>query len=166
MGFIPVPTLDPRQPSTSFKVRGQELRVDLLTPLVGKPSGTPVFVPALQAVAQPLRFLDYLLENPVPAIMAGRTDLALVNVPAPERFALHKLLVSESREAAFATKAEKDRLQALQLLTVLLQEAPDGLPEAKANLVARGKGWQDKLERALKKCERLDSVVVAELRGI
>jgi hypothetical protein len=30
--FVAVPELDPRNPSTSFKVRGRGLRLDLLTP--------------------------------------------------------------------------------------------------------------------------------------
>lgn len=164
MGFLPLPTLDPRAPSTSFKVRGQAMRVDLLAPLVGKPGAGPVFVPAFKAMAQPLRFLDYLLQEPVPAVATGRRSLALVNVPAPERFALHKLLVSESREAIFATKAEKDRLQAMQLLEVLIEEAPDGIENAWADLVMRGKGWSDKLHRALRKCEKSYPEVVAYLR--
>lgn len=33
MGFLPVPALHPKHPSTSFKVRGQSLRVDLLCPV-------------------------------------------------------------------------------------------------------------------------------------
>lgn len=154
MGFIPVPTLDPRSPSTSFRVRGQEMRVDLLTPLTGKPVNKPLFVPAFQSVAQPLRFLDYLLVSPVPAVVTGRRSLALVNVPAPERFALHKLLVSESRSAAFATKAEKDRIQAMQMLEALIENAPDELGAAKADLVSRGKGWRDKLTKALSKARK------------
>lgn len=166
MGFLPVPTLDPRAPSTSFKVRGQQMRVDLLAPLVGKPGTGPVFVPALNALAQPLRFLDYLLQEPVPAVAVGRRALALVNVPAPERFALHKLLVSESREAVFATKAEKDRLQAMQLLEVLIEEAPDGLEVALADLRQRGKGWSDKLGRALRKCETAYPQAVTYLREL
>lgn len=149
MGFIPVPTLDPRSPSTSFRVRGKDLRVDLLTPLTGKPRTAPVYVPALNSMAQPLRFLDYLLEDPVPVVALGRSDLLLLNVPAPERFALHKLLVSESRAAAFATKAGKDRLQAAQMLEVLIGESPDGLAPARSDLLSRGKGWTDKFERAL-----------------
>lgn len=150
MGFIPIPQLDPREPSTSFRIRGQELRVDLLTPLLGKPRG-PIFVPAFGSQAQPLRFLDYLIAEPMPAIVVGQRAMALVSVPRPERFAFHKLLVSESRTAAFATKAAKDRLQALQVLEVLIEEAPDGLAEAKTELVARGKSWGDKLARALRK---------------
>jgi hypothetical protein len=59
MGFLPAPTLDPRSPSTSFRVRGRELRVDLLTPLVGRSSDSPIYIPAFNACAQPVRFLDY-----------------------------------------------------------------------------------------------------------
>lgn len=166
MGFIPVPTLDPRQPSTSFRVRGQEMRVDLLTPLIGKPGAEPVFIPALNAVAQPLRFLDYLLESPVPAVVIGQRAMLLANVPLPERFALHKLLVSESRPAVFATKAEKDRLQAMQVLAVLMEDAPEGVQVAWADLLARGKGWADKAQRALRKCERTYPDVVAFVREL
>jgi len=150
-----VPALDSRSPSTSFRVRGRELRVDLLTPLVGKPTGKPVFIAALNAPAQPMRFLDYLLKEPIPVVIVGRKASVLVNVPLPERFAFHKLLVSESRPAAFATKAEKDRMQAVQLLQVLIEEAPDGLKQAKTDLVERGKAWSDKLARASKKSQKL-----------
>lgn len=151
MGFIPVPSLDSRAPSTSFRVRGQELRVDLLTPLTGKETGKPVFVPALNAPAQALRFLDYLLEDPLPVPLLSGTGIVLANIPRPARFALHKLIVSESRGEAFATKAEKDRRQAAQLLEVLLEETPDSVQAAHAALVARGKGWTDRLDRAWKK---------------
>jgi hypothetical protein len=154
MGFIPVPTLDPRSASTSFRIRGQELRVDLLVPLTGKPRARPLFVPSLQSMAQPLRFLDYLLSDLVPALAIGRRRLVLLNVPSPEHFALHKLLVSESRAAAFATKATKDRQQAMQLIEALMEYAPDGVAAAKAQLVARGSGWSEKLARALKKARR------------
>ncbi len=154
MGFIPVPSLDARVPSTSFRVRGQELRVDLLTPLVGKDTGKPVFVPALNAPAQALRFLDYLLDAPIPTPAFSNTALVLVNVPRPARFALHKLIVSESRGEAFATKAEKDRQQATQVLEVLIEESPDALAEARAALIAQGKGWTDRFNRAVKKIAR------------
>jgi hypothetical protein len=149
MGFIPVPALDSRSPSTSFRVRGQDLRVDLLTPLVGKAAPESTFIPALNAPAQRIRFLDYLIQETVPALIVGSRLLVLVNVPAPARYALHKVLVSEVRPAAFVTKAEKDRVQAAQLLAVLAEQAPHELALAKADLVSRGKGWRDKLRRGL-----------------
>jgi hypothetical protein len=151
MGFIPVPSLHPRNASTSFRVRGQELRVDLLTPLRGRAKGKPVFVPALNAKAQPLRFLDYLLDEALAVPIFSRTQVALVNVPQPARFALHKLLVSESRDVGFATKAEKDRFQAANLLEVLKVDHPASIRAAKRALDARGRGWTTRVEKALRK---------------
>lgn len=74
MGFIPVPTLDHGSPSTSFRVRGKDLRVDLLTPLIGKPGKAALFVPALNAPAFPLRFLDYLLHEAAPQVLVGQNN--------------------------------------------------------------------------------------------
>lgn len=166
MGFIPVPALDPRAPSTAYRVRGKELRVDLLTPLRGKSRAKPVFVPALNSVAEPLRHLDYLLVEPVPVVVVGKRMLVVLNVPAPERFALHKLLLAESRPAMFASKATKDRLQAMQMLGVLIAEAPDGLADAWHDLKSRGAGWAGKLHRALAKCATAWPDTVAWVRAL
>ena len=114
MGFLPVPALNPRSPSTSFKIRGRDLRLDLLTPSKTTRS-KPVYFDAIKAAAQPLRFLDYLMERPERAAFIGRSAL-LVNIPDPARFALHKLVVSRMRPAAFQAKASKDREQAARLL--------------------------------------------------
>jgi hypothetical protein len=162
MGFTPVPTLDPRQPSTSYVIRGKELRVDLLTPLWGRPPRgreKPLFVPALGTVAQPLRHLDFLLVDPVAVPVLGKSQVVLVQVPAPGRFALHKLLLSELRPAVFATKAVKDRHQALQLLQALVDESPTELATATAAFAARSPGEQRHLKRALAKCGPLPTAI-------
>lgn len=166
MGFIPVPTLDHGSPSTSFRVRGKDLRVVLLTPLIGKPGKTAIIVPALNAPAFPLRFLDYLIQDAAPHVLVGQKQQIICNLPLPERFALHKLLVSESRESAFATKAEKDRLQAIQMLESLLLNSPASLEVAAEEFVSRGKGWTDRAKKALKKCERTHAEVVTELNKL
>lgn len=166
MGFIPVPTLDPRTASTSYRIRGKDLRVDLLTPLTGKPASTPRMVGLLKAPAQPLRFLDYLIEAPITAVVAGRRRAVVLNVPAPERFALHKLLLSAVRPSAFATKAQKDRIQATQLLGVLIDEAPDGLETAYAELAARGAGWVRKVAQAVGRCAEQHPQLVANLEEL
>jgi hypothetical protein len=123
LGFFPVPALDPKRPSTSFKIRGRELRVDFLTPLVGPESAEQVFLPALGVAAHPLRFLDYLIENPAQSVIIGGAGI-LVNVPDPARFALHKLWISERRPVSEQTKAVKDRRQAGDLLEVLVEDRP------------------------------------------
>jgi len=129
LGFRAIPTLDRKNPSTSFKVRGRDLRVDLLTPMLGRESSTPVFLPAYNLSAQPLRFLEYLIETPIQATVIA-TDAVLVNLPDPARFALHKLWTSGKRSPGFQTKARKDLLQASQLLEVLLEDRPSDVVAA------------------------------------
>ena len=68
MGFLPVPPLDPKQASTSFKVRGHALRVDLLCPQRARNTDA-VYLPRFKAAAQPLEHLDYLLEAPERALV-------------------------------------------------------------------------------------------------
>ncbi len=53
MGFVPVSRLDSRQPSTHFRVRGKQLRVDLLTP-GGEVCRASVRVPATLSGPWPL----------------------------------------------------------------------------------------------------------------
>ncbi len=148
MGFLPVPGLDPRRPETSFKVRGKTLRVDLLTPAQGKRDGAPVRIPRLRASAQPLEFLDYLLEAPVatPVINGGAT---LVYVPDPARFALHKLIVSADRPIAMQTKSGKDREQAAEMIELLLEDRPGDLAVAAESINRRPRGWRKKLRQGL-----------------
>jgi hypothetical protein len=139
MGFLPVPGLDRNNPSTSFKVRGKPLRIDLLTPAPARPRG-PVTIARFAAAAEPLRYLDYLIETPVrAAIVAG--DPALVFVPDPARFALHKLITASVRPTSETGKQHKDRAQASQLLDVLLEDRPGDVTLAAQALTARGRGW-------------------------
>jgi len=56
-GFFEVPALNPKTPSTSFKLRGQEFHVDLLTPMQGKNTNTPVHLPHFNTYAHPMRYL-------------------------------------------------------------------------------------------------------------
>jgi len=126
LGFFPVPGLDPRQPSTSFKIRGREMRVDFLTPLLGRDRSEPVYLPAFGVSASPLRFLDYLIESPTEAVVVGGNGV-LVHLPDPARFALHKLWISARRPVSEQTKAAKDLHQAGDLLDLLLDDRPDDI---------------------------------------
>lgn len=140
MGFLPVPPLDPRKPSTSFKVRGRGLRLDLLTPLRGRRAAGPLTLRRFSAAAQPLPFLDFLIARPVRGAIVDGGGI-LVHVPDPARFALHKLIVSGEREMASHVKREKDLRQAAQLFSVLLDERPGDVAMAWEEIVRRGKGW-------------------------
>jgi hypothetical protein len=150
MGFLPVPGLNPKSPETSFKVRGQTLRVDLLTPARGPRDGMPVIIPRFKAAAQPLELLDYLLEAAVaaPLVNGGAT---LVNVPDPARFALHKLIVSGRRQVFEQTKAGKDRQQAAEIISALYEDRRGDISLAVEALNERPAAWRMRLKRELAK---------------
>ncbi|MBH0179365.1 MAG: hypothetical protein HP491_16260 [Nitrospira sp.] len=140
MGFLPIPSLNPKHPSSAFKIRGQSIRVDFLTPAHGARRVGVVFIPRFRVAAQPLQFLDYLLEGSVQAGVVDGSGI-LVNVPDPARYACHKLIVSRSRDIVSQAKAEKDLHQAIQLLNVLAEDRPGDLVLAWEELRRRGRGW-------------------------
>jgi len=123
LGYFEVPALNHKSPSTSFKLRGQQFQVDLLTPLKGPDSNKPILLPHFKSYAHPIRFLEYLLENTQEAAIPFRSGI-LVSVPDPARFALHKLVVSQRRPVAQQLKAKKDILQASTLINILLEDRP------------------------------------------
>ena len=126
MGFFEVPALSRKHASTSFSVKGKQLRVDVLTPMIGKPSSNPVLLKSINAMAEPIRFLDFLLDDIQPAIVLSKAGI-YVNVPSPARYAIHKLVVSQRRPATIHVKAKKDIRQAQQLFDVLIDERPGDL---------------------------------------
>ena len=81
MGFLPVPPLNPKHPSTSFKVRGKSLRVDLLTPQRSRKETSPKILSWFKAAAQPLPYLDYLIEGFERGAVVDGGGI-LVNVPS------------------------------------------------------------------------------------
>ena len=50
------------QLAARFKMRGTELVVDLLTPEIGKPVESLIYLQAFKTYASPLRYLDYILD--------------------------------------------------------------------------------------------------------
>jgi hypothetical protein len=151
MGFLPQVRLHNQNKPTSFVVHGQEWRVDILTWPKGRDRSTPVHIPRLNAYAEPLEFMDYLLEKTLDAALVGPSGATLVRIPEPARFALHKLLVASNRTAQFQPKAAKDRLQAFHLLTFLQQERPGDIQLAAEALLERGKSWRARLRREIEK---------------
>jgi hypothetical protein len=73
-----------------------------------------------------------------------------INVPAPERFALHKLLVSRLRIATSQSqaKAAKDIRQAGELITVLATHRPYELRDIWSEMMARGPKWRQLAKEA------------------
>lgn len=92
-----------------------DLLIDFLVPEKGRGSSKPFPVKALGVNAQPIRFLNLLLERKV-KVRVGGVD---VTMPHPVDFALQKLIISGRRKSP--EKKEKDRRQAVEALRAVVR---------------------------------------------
>ncbi|MBZ9894403.1 MULTISPECIES: GSU2403 family nucleotidyltransferase fold protein [unclassified Mesorhizobium] len=129
-------------------------KVEFLTPNRGSDHytdhATPM--PALGgASAQPLRFLDFLIHEPIRTVMLHRSGVP-VTVPSPERYAVHKLIVASRRQsdANGVAKREKDVYQASLLIEALeATRRQDDLATAFAEAWGRGQHWREAMLKGL-----------------
>lgn len=144
--FDPVPGVNDRQVWRWRQSHGEAL-VEFLTPAFGDETVKPL--PALGVSAQGLNYLNYLIAEPIPALALYRSGV-LLQVPRPERFAIHKLIVADRRRGgADHAKSRKDRAQAAFLIDVLAQDRPDDLTEALDHARAQGPKWRARIEATL-----------------
>jgi hypothetical protein len=148
MGFVPIPDFDPRNPSTSFHVRGGQLRVDVLTP-GGDQDVKPIAIPRFRTAASPIKWLSLAMHEAQPAVAIEGANTTLVMVPSPARYALHKLLVSQTRSVTQQTKSGKDLHQAALLLEALAEDRPEDLEIAAAAFAESGPAVAKKALRGL-----------------
>ncbi|MEX2241180.1 MAG: GSU2403 family nucleotidyltransferase fold protein [Burkholderiales bacterium] len=135
--FVPVPGMPSRKPSASFKLRGAEaLAVDLLVP--GRNVGEILPVKELNAFAQAIPLLEFLIAEPIDAVVLSPNQVIPVRVPAPERFALHKLFSSQSRRTG-RDKVRKDLEQAALLSAVIEEETPGRIGDTFRRVPAESK---------------------------
>jgi hypothetical protein len=95
---------------------------------------------------QPLRYMEFSLEQIEQAVVFSSREAIVVNVPEPARFALHKLIVFGERRGAFRAKAMKDLAQAAHLLDHLWEQAPATVELALSDLRGRGRQWKRALQ--------------------
>ncbi|MGY2049225.1 nucleotidyltransferase family protein [Methylobacterium sp. JK268] len=163
--FREVPHPSDRKGVTAF-INARQFRVEFLTPNRGSDalSAAASRMPALGgASAQPLRYLDFLIFAPVRSVLLHKGGIP-VTVPAPARFAVHKLIVSRLRreDPANAAKSRKDAMQAESLIEALaLASEREALADAWMEAWDRGPRWQEHLRAASR---RLASAANAILR--
>lgn len=108
-------------------------------------------LPALGVSAQSLHFLNYLIAEPIKAAALYRSGV-LIQVPRPERYAIHKLIVSDRRRVGpDQLKSRKDRAQAALLIEALAEDRPDELREAYKDAIERGPQWRAHINATLKR---------------
>jgi hypothetical protein len=106
-------------------------------------------LPALGVSAQSLHFLNFLIAEPIQVPLLYRSG-TLVQIPRPERYAIHKLIIADRRrDGPDALKSRKDRAQAAFLIEVLSEERPDDLRDAYEIALENGKSWRTRLQASL-----------------
>lgn len=142
MGLLPTSSLTDKSGATYLNPRDPEFRIDFLTPQTDE-IGAPFRHERLGVSLQPLRFMEYTLEELHQAVLFSGDAVIVVNVPAPARYALHKLVINGERNGAFATKSAKDIAQAGMILSAMLHNNRRlDIDDAYEDLISRGKGWR------------------------
>ena len=130
-----------------WRQSGGEAMVEFLTPAFGEEGVKPL--PALGVSAHGLNYLNFLIAEPIHALALYRSGV-LVQIPRPERFAIHKLIVaSRRRGGADEAKARKDRAQAEFLIRILAEDRPDDLAEAYDHALSQGPKWRERIAASL-----------------
>jgi hypothetical protein len=125
-----------------------DLLVEFLTPSFDEEEGVRPLA-ALKVEAQALHHLNFLIADPIAAAVPYRRGV-LVQIPRPERFAIHKLIVADRRkDGPGSLKAVKDRAQAAFLIEALAEDRPDDLAEAYDDAAARRPRWRERLAATL-----------------
>jgi hypothetical protein len=164
--FHPITDITDDVRSARYQTDGK-YKVEFLTPNRGSDENQsrPAEMPALGgAAAQPLRHMDFLIYEPERSVVLFKGGIPVV-VPAPQRYAVHKIIVAVERRGDPA-KADKDIHQAGALIQALSVKRPLELAEAWSEAWHRGPRWRDKLRRGRarlpKETQDLLAAVVAD----
>lgn len=147
MGFFPV-----ADHAKYVKKDEKDFVLDFLT-VIGKSGSDPIFSKQLNIQLQPLKFMDLSVEDPLQTTLLTQTGPILINLPQPDRFAIHKLIVQGERKNQ-PLKSAKDVIQATALITWLLANNPDTLVERILESRATGPGWRRRLDQGFAAMKR------------
>lgn len=144
--FDPLPALDQGR-TWRWAQGGSGQLVEFLIPAFG--DETIRDLPALGVSAQGLNYLNFLIAEPIHSAAIYRSGV-LVQVPRPERYAIHKLIIADRRrDGAGSLKSAKDREQAAFLIEAMAEDRPDDLLQAYATAMEVGPRWREDIGNSL-----------------
>lgn len=154
LSLRPAPGLDRKNRPTKWVMGGDGgTEVEFLVPRMLEDSEILKLEP-LGVYAQALPFLNYLIAEPISAVALYRSGV-LVQIPRPERYAVHKLIVAARRHRTSALKAKKDLAQAEILFEVLSEDRPAELAGALTIAMEKGPAWREAITATLAKSKRV-----------
>lgn len=145
-GLLPQRSLASGSGATYITAR-KDIRVDLLT-TAGRRDEAYLHEP-LNVRLQPLKFVEFSLEQPTQTALLCGEQVVLANIPSPMRYAMHKLVIMGEREEAVRTKIAKDAGQVAALVDYGLLRSPAALKAAAVDLMSRGPGWRARATEGL-----------------
>lgn len=154
MGFLPLTGADGKAGASWLSARDPDFQLDFLT-TSHRGGGEPYRHAQLGILLQPLKFMEYLLQDTQQAALFCNDGAVLVNVPHPARYALHKLIVAGERSASRAAKSSKDLRQSAALLSVYAERFDREVRAAWRDLLARGAGWRTRASAGRKALAKL-----------
>jgi hypothetical protein len=144
MGLLPIAQFNGKVGAQYRNISDPELRLDFLT--AAHRNQEAVVLPNLNIALEPLKFMEYSLEATTQGVILGSGGAVIVNLPAPARYAVHKLIVHGERPERERPKAAKDLHQAACLVAYFLDYHPDDLVTAWKDAADRGTGWRKRLQ--------------------
>ncbi len=151
--FTGLPGLDKKALPSRFR-SASGFVLDILVPQRRRTDTNPMPIKGLAAGGIPLQHLDWLIADPVRAVALHGSGI-LVNVPAPARYAVHKLVIAQKRPRGEGSKRFKDLEQAKTLIEALEARDRWALRDALDDARAQGEaGWADRIARSLEEIGR------------
>jgi hypothetical protein len=146
MGLLPITEFSGKTGAQVRNPKDPELRLDFVTSQVR--GGGPVIVPELGLALECLKFMEFSLEQPVQGLVLSREGACQVNIPAPARYAIHKLVIYGERPVSERVKSIKDLRQAAALIEYFLTtDQPRQIAAAWQDALGRGRGWQRRAQQ-------------------
>ena len=141
MGLLPLREFSGRTGAQYRNPADPELRIDFCTPDIG--SAGAVQMPGLGVALEPLKFMEFSLQDTTQGVVFSASGACVANLPDPARFAVHKLIVYGERPIAQRAKSLKDIEQAAALIDWhLTQGRQEHLQAVWLDAVGRGPGWR------------------------
>lgn len=155
MGLIPVSTFTGTEGARYLNPSDPAFMVDFLTAKTSV-KDEPVHIEGLSIALQPLKFMEFSMKHTVQAVALGNAGAVLVSIPRPDRFAIHKLIVSAERKVSETAKINKDVRQANVLIQYYLDFRPDEIAETCKEAKGNGSGWEKRLRKGIAKLKKIN----------
>ena len=139
-------------PKGYMKIEHPDLTIEFLVPEKGRGSDKPYTVPQLKINAQPLRYLNFLIEH---TIVIPFNDLQ-IRLPHPAAYALHKFIIFKRRIKK--DKQDRDIEGALRVFRELIKKGEHNTIKHIFNNMH--KRWQQTVIQNLKSIKEFEIVDV------